>query len=47
VRRPAPGSRLIERLLALPWLVPGTVFAVALATAFSVYQPWAARVVLV
>jgi iron(III) transport system permease protein len=47
VRRPGPGSRLIERLLALPWLVPGTVFAVALATAFSVHAPWTGRLVLV
>ncbi len=39
VRRPGSGGRLIERLLALPWLVPGTVFAVALATAFSVHAP--------
>ena len=38
---------MVERLLALPWLVPGTVFAVALATAFSVHAPWAGRTVLV
>jgi iron(III) transport system permease protein len=37
----------VERLLALPWLVPGTVFAVALATAFSVRAPWVGRWVLV
>jgi iron(III) transport system permease protein len=47
VRRSGPGGRLIERLLALPWLVPGTVFAVALATAFSVHAPWVGRLVLV
>jgi iron(III) transport system permease protein len=47
VRRPGPGARVVERLLALPWLVPGTVFAVALATAFSVHAPWVGRVVLV
>jgi iron(III) transport system permease protein len=40
-------GRLIETLLALPWAVPGTVFAIALATAFSVRAPWAGRVVLV
>ena len=41
------GGRLIESLLALPWAVPGTVFAIALATAFSVRAPWAGRVMLV
>jgi iron(III) transport system permease protein len=47
VRRQARGGRIIETLLALPWAVPGTVFAIALATAFSVYAPWAGRVILV
>jgi len=47
VRRPGAGARVVERLLALPWLVPGTVFAIALATAFSVDAPWAGRMVLV
>jgi iron(III) transport system permease protein len=47
VRRRAPGGRLVEGLLATPWLVPGTVFAVALATAFSVHAPWAGRFILV
>jgi iron(III) transport system permease protein len=47
VRRKVRGARLIERLLALPWAVPATVFAIALATAFSVRQPWAGRFVLV
>ncbi|MGH7508471.1 MAG: ABC transporter permease [Gemmatimonadales bacterium] len=41
------GRRAIEGLLALPWAVPGTVFAIALATAFSVHAPVAARMVLV
>ncbi len=41
------GGRAIETLLALPWAVPGTVFAIALATAFSVRAPWAGRVILV
>ncbi len=47
VRRRVAGGRLIEALLALPWAVPGTVFAIALATAFSVRQPWALRFILV
>jgi len=38
---------LLEGLLALPWAVPGTVFAIALATTFSVHAPWAGRFVLV
>lgn len=46
-RRVRAGGALLERLLSVPWLVPGTVFAVALATAFSVHAPWAGRVVLV
>ena len=37
----------IEALLALPWAVPGTVFAIALATAFSVHSPVAGRFVLI
>lgn len=37
----------IEGLLAIPWALPGTVFAVALATAFSVSAPLALRWVLV
>jgi iron(III) transport system permease protein len=45
-RRSAP-RRAIEALLALPWAVPGTVFAIALATAFSVRAPLAGRFVLV
>jgi iron(III) transport system permease protein len=34
-------------VLALPWAVPGTVFAIALATAFSVNAPLTGRVLLV
>jgi iron(III) transport system permease protein len=45
-RRSAPRSG-IEGLLALPWAVPGTVFAIALATMFSVRQPLAGRFVLI
>lgn len=37
----------IETLVAVPWAIPGTVFAVALATAFSVNQPWVGRFVLI
>ena len=33
--------------MAAPWALPGTVFAVALAAAFSVHAPWAGRFVLV
>jgi iron(III) transport system permease protein len=40
-------GRSIETLLALPWAVPGTVFAIALATAFSVHAPLAGRFILV
>ena len=47
LRRRVPGARWIQALLALPWAVPGTVFAIALATAFSVHAPWTARVILV
>jgi iron(III) transport system permease protein len=47
VRRKVAAGRLIEGLVALPWAVPGTVFAIALATAFGVHAPWAGRVVLV
>jgi iron(III) transport system permease protein len=46
-RRLVRGARLIETLLALPWAVPGTVFAIALATAFSVRSPLTGRVILV
>ena len=40
------GGRLggaIEGLIALPWAIPGTVFALALATAFSVHSPMTLR----
>jgi iron(III) transport system permease protein len=42
-----PGRRLLEGMLALPWALPGTVLAIALATTFSVNQPWAGRFVMV
>lgn len=47
VRRRVPGGRAIEALLAFPWAVPGTVFAIAIAAAFSVREPWAGRFILV
>ena len=47
VRRRVRGRGLLEGLLALPWAVPGTVFAIALATAFSVNAPWTGRVILI
>jgi iron(III) transport system permease protein len=47
VRRRVAVRRWIESLLELPWALPGTVFAVALATAFGVSRPFALRWVLV
>jgi iron(III) transport system permease protein len=38
---------LLEGLIAVPWAIPGTVFAVALATTFSADQPWIGRFVLI
>lgn len=38
---------LVSALVALPWALPGTVLAIALATTFSVNQPLAGRIVLV
>ncbi|MFP3941706.1 MAG: ABC transporter permease [Thermoanaerobaculia bacterium] len=40
-------SRALEGLVVLPWAVPGTVFAIALATTFSVAALWMGRFVLV
>jgi iron(III) transport system permease protein len=37
----------LESLVALPWAIPGTVFAVALATTMSVDRPWLGRLLLV
>lgn len=37
----------LEGLVALPWAIPGTVFALALGTAFSVDQPYLGRFVWV
>jgi len=38
---------ILETLLSVPWALPGTVFALALSTAFSVNAPWIGRFVLV
>ncbi len=46
-RRRSSWSGPLEALIAAPWALPGTVFAVALAAAFSVDAPWAGRFVLV
>ncbi len=43
----AGSGGLLEGLVALPWAIPGTVFAIALATTFSADQPWLGRFVLV
>ena len=37
----------LETLISLPWALPGTVFAVALAATFSRHAPWAGRFVLI
>jgi iron(III) transport system permease protein len=47
VRRRVALRRAIEGLLALPWALPGTVFAIALAITFSVNAPFELRFVLV
>jgi iron(III) transport system permease protein len=46
LRRPGLGG-LLETLVGLPWAIPGTVFAIALATTFSVHAPWLGRFVLI
>ncbi len=47
VRRRVVWRAPIDWLLNVPWALPGTVFAIALATAFSVHAPLALRWVLV
>ena len=47
VRRRSPWRGPLETLIAVPWALPGTVFAVALAATFSVHAPWAGRFILV
>ncbi|HEY0306179.1 MAG TPA: iron ABC transporter permease [Longimicrobiales bacterium] len=46
-RRRVRARWLINALVILPWALPGTVLAMALASTFSVNQPWAGRMVLV
>lgn len=47
VRKRFRGKGTLLTLTMLPWALPGTVIAIALATTFSVNQPWAGRVLLV
>ena len=47
VKRGGRLGSLLETLLSVPWALPGTVFAIALATAFSVNRPELGRFVLV
>ncbi len=47
VQRKVPLRNVIEGLTNIPWAVPGTVLAIALATTFSVFAPWVGRVILV
>ncbi|HET8654853.1 MAG TPA: iron ABC transporter permease [Longimicrobiaceae bacterium] len=46
-RRSFRGRGLLGALVVLPWALPGTVLAIALASTFSVHQPLAGRFVLV
>ncbi len=47
VQRRASLREVIETLVNVPWAVPGTVLAIALATTFSIRAPWVGRWVLV
>jgi iron(III) transport system permease protein len=47
VQQRARFARTVETLLNLPWAVPGTVLAIAVATMFSAASPWAGRWILV
>ncbi|HEX6641587.1 MAG TPA: ABC transporter permease subunit, partial [Thermoanaerobaculia bacterium] len=47
VRTRFRGRTLLGALIALPWALPGTVIAIALASTFSANQPWAGRFLLV
>ncbi|MEE8367522.1 MAG: iron ABC transporter permease [Thermoanaerobaculia bacterium] len=40
-------GRVLETILAIPWAIPGTVFAISLAAAFSVHSPLTGRLILV
>ena len=46
-RRKVRARWLINSLVILPWALPGTVLAMALASTFSVNQWWSGRMVLV
>lgn len=46
-RSKARGKWLVEALVILPWALPGTVLAIALASTFSVNEPLLGRFVLV
>jgi iron(III) transport system permease protein len=46
-RKRFAGRGLLAALVALPWALPGTVLAIALATTFSAHQPWTGRFVFV
>ncbi len=41
------GKPAMNFLMMLPWALPGTVIAIALATTFSANEPWFGRVLLV
>jgi iron(III) transport system permease protein len=47
LRRKSRAGAILETLVTIPWALPGTVFAVALAATFSRNVPWAGRFVLV
>ncbi|MFW6202207.1 MAG: ABC transporter permease, partial [Gemmatimonadota bacterium] len=47
VRRRFRGRGLLGALTILPWALPGTVLAIALATTFSIDSAWTGRFVLV
>ncbi len=47
IQRRASLRATIETLVNIPWAVPGTVLAIALATMFSIRAPWVGRWVLV
>jgi len=47
VRRQFRGKAALGALVILPWALPGTVLAIALASTFSTHQPLAGRFVLI
>jgi len=47
VQRRARLGQMIDGLLNVPWAIPGTVLAIALATTFSINAPAVGRVLLV